>query len=60
MVAQIFFNAVVCQIHLAMFCEHFVKIGRQTPEILQIFLWGVFLPPWFLTCGENLVPMSVK
>ena len=25
--------------------ENFIKIGHQTPEILQIFLWGVFLHP---------------
>ena len=40
--------------------ENFIKIGRQTSEILQIFLLGVILPPWFFMCGENLVHMSVK
>ena len=55
------FDSVVCLLYLARYCENFIKIGRQTPEILQIFLWGVFLPPpWFFTCGENLVPMSVN
>ena len=56
------FNGVVCRSHLAKNGENFIEIGRQTPEKLQIFLWGVFflLPPWFFTCGENLVPMSVN
>ena len=43
-----------------------VKISSKSviwlpPEILHIFLWGVFiLPPWFFTWGENLVPVSVN
>ena len=40
-----YFNAVVCQIHLAINFENVIKIGHQTPEILQNFFWGVFYPP---------------
>ena len=45
---QIFQRDCICGIHLARHCENFIKIGRPTPEILQIFLWGVFLPPLVL------------
>ena len=30
--------------HVSLSTENFIKIGRHTPEILQIFLWDVFPP----------------
>ena len=62
MVARMF-NAVVCQIHLAIYCGNFIEIGRQTPEILQNFLRGVSLPPPALVLyvwGKPCTYMSVE
>ena len=41
-----------------------VKISSKSdvrlPRYCKFSSGVFFLPPWFFTCGENLVPMSVK
>ena len=52
-------DGVVCQCHLA----RIYKISSTSDVRLSRyckFSSGCFYPPWFFTCGENLVPMRVK